>query len=100
MAKLTVVALAAVVLSPGLGWLGWVAVGLIAGAIAGIIVRGKGYGCVVDIVVGIVGALIGGWLVSLVTPTTQVTGFGGSLVVAILGSIVLLAAVRLVFGRR
>ena len=45
-------------LEPG-GILGWLLVGLIAGALAGRVVRGRGYGCLVDIVVGIAGAFIG-----------------------------------------
>lgn len=85
---------AAVDLQPP-GIIGWLLVGLIAGAIAGRIVRGRGYGCVVDIVVGILGAFIGGFLLSLVVPTSQTYGFIGSLLVATLGAVVLLAVIRL-----
>lgn len=90
---------AAVDLQPP-GIIGWLVVGLIAGAVAGRIVRGRGYGCLVDIVVGILGAFIGGFLVSLVVPTTQTFGFWGSLLVAILGAVVLLAFVRLLSPQR
>lgn len=84
----------AVELQPG-GIIAWILVGLIAGAIAGRLVRGHGLGCLVDIVVGILGAFIGGFLVGLVFPVTQAFGFFGSLLVAILGAVVLLALIRL-----
>jgi uncharacterized membrane protein YeaQ/YmgE (transglycosylase-associated protein family) len=85
--------LASVALNPG-GWLAWLVVGLLAGAIAGMLVRGRGYGCLVDIVVGIVGAFIGGIVVGLFLPGTAF-GFIGSLIVAILGAVLLLAVLRL-----
>ena len=87
----------AVNLEPG-GWISWIIVGLIAGAIASRIVRGRGMGCILDIVVGVVGAFVGGLIVSLFAPGTY--GFWGSLVVAILGAVVLLAVVRLLTGGR
>ncbi len=79
------------------GVIAWIFIGLIAGALAGRVVRGKGYGCLVDIFLGIVGSLIGGALLG---------GFihGGvglleSIVVAFIGAVVLLTAVRLLTGR-
>jgi uncharacterized membrane protein YeaQ/YmgE (transglycosylase-associated protein family) len=42
----------------------WIALGLIAGWLAGVLVRGSGYGVIGDIVLGIVGALVGGWITS------------------------------------
>jgi uncharacterized membrane protein YeaQ/YmgE (transglycosylase-associated protein family) len=92
------IALASVVLNPG-GWLAWLVVGLLAGAIAGRLVRGGGYGCLVDVIVGIVGAFIGGILVGFFLPATQF-GFFGSLIVAILGAVLLLAFIRLISPRR
>jgi uncharacterized membrane protein YeaQ/YmgE (transglycosylase-associated protein family) len=90
--------LASVLLNPG-GWFAWLIVGLLAGAIAGTLVRGRGYGCLVDIIVGILGAFIGGIVVGLVLPGTAY-GFLGSLLVSILGAILLLAFIRLVAPRR
>ncbi|GAC1655740.1 MAG: hypothetical protein NVS9B1_09540 [Candidatus Dormibacteraceae bacterium] len=83
-------------LEPG-GILGWLLVGLIAGAVAGRLVRGKGYGCIVDIVVGLIGAFIGGALLGGFIHGQA--GFWESLVVAIIGAVVLLGALRLVRGR-
>ena len=88
------VALASVALEPG-GWFAWIVVGLLAGAIAGTLVRGRGYGCLVDIVVGIIGAFIGGIVVGFFLPGTAV-GFIGTLVVAVLGAVLLLGVLRLV----
>jgi uncharacterized membrane protein YeaQ/YmgE (transglycosylase-associated protein family) len=90
--------LAAVVLVPG-GILGWIVIGLLAGAIASRLVRGRGLGCLMDLVVGVVGAFIGGFVLSLFVPNTQIYGFIGSLLVAILGAVILLAAVRLIARR-
>ena len=82
-------------LEPG-SWLAWIVVGLIAGAIAGRLVRGRGLGCLLDIVVGVVGAFIGGFVVSLFVSEETTFGFLGSLLVAILGAVILLAFIRLV----
>jgi uncharacterized membrane protein YeaQ/YmgE (transglycosylase-associated protein family) len=85
-------------LNPG-GILAWIVIGILAGAIAGRIVQGRGLGCITDLVVGVIGAFIGGYLVSLVAPGNQY-GFLGTLLVAVLGAVVLLAFVRLVAGSR
>src|SRR2546423_14441017 len=58
----------------GIGWLGAIIVGGIAGAIAGRFVSGHGYGIILDVIVGIVGGVIGGWLADH-PPLT--TGGGG-----------------------
>ena len=81
--------------------LGWIIVGLIAGALAKMVVPGEGPGGVIgDIIVGIVGAFVGGWLFNFFGHT-GVTGFNiGSIVVAFVGAVVLLAVLRAVSGRR
>ena len=75
-------------------------VGHSAGAIAARVVAGRGFGCVADIVVGVAGALIGGFLLSALFGATGNVGFWGSLVVAFIGAAVLLAALKLVSGGR
>jgi uncharacterized membrane protein YeaQ/YmgE (transglycosylase-associated protein family) len=87
-----------VILNPG-GWFAWLIVGLVAGAVASMLVRGRGYGCLVDIVVGVVGSFIGGIVVGLFLPDAAF-GFFGSLVVATLGAVILLAVIRLISPRR
>jgi uncharacterized membrane protein YeaQ/YmgE (transglycosylase-associated protein family) len=83
-----------------MNWLAWIVLGLIAGGIAKMLMPGRDPGgCIVTILIGIVGALLGGWLSTLL-------GFGGvvggldwrSLVTAVLGSIILLAILRLLRG--
>jgi uncharacterized membrane protein YeaQ/YmgE (transglycosylase-associated protein family) len=70
--------------------IGWVVLGLIAGFIASKIVNREGSGIIMDIVLGVVGALVGGWLFELIGKA-GVTGFNlYSMLVAIVGAIVVL----------
>jgi uncharacterized membrane protein YeaQ/YmgE (transglycosylase-associated protein family) len=85
-------------LEPG-SWLAWIVVGLIAGAIAARVVAGRGFGCLADIVVGVAGAIIGGFVLSLFG-VSGTFGFLGSIVVAFLGAAVLLAGLKLLSGGR
>ena len=75
------------------GLLYWIVVGLIAGWLAGVVMKGGGYGIVVDIVLGMLGAIVGGWIFS-----TLGIGAGGGLVggiiVAFIGAVVLVAITR------
>lgn len=69
---------------------GWLVLGLIAGYIASRLVNRRGQGLAMDIVLGIVGAVIGGWLFNTFG-VTGVTGFNlWSLLVAVVGAVVLL----------
>jgi uncharacterized membrane protein YeaQ/YmgE (transglycosylase-associated protein family) len=78
----------------GRGVIWFLVVGLIAGWLAGKIMQGSGFGLVGDLVVGILGAVLGGWLFSLVGIAAW--GFVGSIVVAVVGALVLLYVVRVV----
>src|SRR3989440_13095195 len=84
-------------LDPG-SWLAWIVVGLVAGAIAARVVAGRGFGCIADIVVGVAGAIIGGFLLSTVFGASGTVGFWGSLLVAFIGAAILLAGLKLVSG--
>jgi len=86
-------------LQPG-SWLAWIVIGLIAGAIASRVVAGRGFGCLVDIVVGVAGAIIGGFLLSTLFGASGTVGFWGSLIVAFIGAAALLAVLKLVSGGR
>jgi len=79
----------------------WIVVGLIAGWLAGMVMKGGGYGVVGDIIVGIVGALIGGFVAAwLFGVQDAVNGINIiSLVTAFLGSVILIAILRALPGR-
>lgn len=89
----------AVNLQPG-SWLMWIVVGLISGAIAARVVAGRGFGCVADIVVGVAGAVIGGFLIGQIFGVNTTVGFWGSIVVAFIGAAILLAVLKLLSGGR
>ncbi len=67
-------------------------IGLIAGWLAGVVMRGSGYGVVADIIIGILGSLVGGFLFSLLG--LGASGFLGSIVVAFFGAVVLILIMR------
>jgi uncharacterized membrane protein YeaQ/YmgE (transglycosylase-associated protein family) len=77
----------------------WVVVGLIAGWATGKLMRGAGYGVFMDIILGVIGAVIGGWIM-------QSLGFAGqggmvyTILVAIGGAVLLTAIIRLITGGR
>jgi uncharacterized membrane protein YeaQ/YmgE (transglycosylase-associated protein family) len=80
-------------LNPG-GLIAWLAVGLIAGWLAGAAMKGSGYSIIVDMILGLIGAVLGGLLLGLVV--TGEVGFLGSIVVAFVGACALIALVRFV----
>jgi uncharacterized membrane protein YeaQ/YmgE (transglycosylase-associated protein family) len=84
-----------------MGIIAWIVVGLIAGALAKLIMPGDDPGgIIVTILLGIVGAFVGGFVVNLLGGA-GVSGFNlWSIVVATLGAIILLAVYRMVAGRR
>jgi uncharacterized membrane protein YeaQ/YmgE (transglycosylase-associated protein family) len=69
------------------GFWGWIIVGLIAGWLAGKISRGRGFGCIADIILGIVGSFIGGWI--FMRLKIYGGGFLYSLAAATLGAVLL-----------
>ena len=81
-----------------MGFIAWILVGLIAGWLAGMLMKGRGYGFLGNIVLGILGALIGGFLGSTFLGW-DVTGFNiGSIVLALIGAVVLIMALRAIPG--
>jgi len=85
-----------------MGILSWIVVGLIAGFLAGQVMRGGGYGLLGDIIVGVVGALLGGWLATtLFHINAGMTGITlESILIAFVGSVILLIVLRLLFSAR
>jgi uncharacterized membrane protein YeaQ/YmgE (transglycosylase-associated protein family) len=79
-------------LSPG-GIIAWIIVGLIAGWGASIVSRGHGFGLIGDIIVGLIGALLGGFLAGFFIHGS--VGLIGTIIIAFLGALVLLFVLRL-----
>lgn len=85
----------------GHGILAWIIIGIIAGWLTGKIMKGSGFGVFMDMVVGLIGAMIGGFL-------SYHLGLGGvrehglimSIVIAVIGAVILTWIVRLVTGNR
>ena len=83
-----------------MSFIGWIVLGLIAGFIASKVVNKRGEGVVMDIVLGIVGAIVGGFLFSMVGGA-GVTGFNiYSMIVAVVGAIVVLLIYHAIVGRK
>jgi uncharacterized membrane protein YeaQ/YmgE (transglycosylase-associated protein family) len=78
------------------GVISWLIVGLIAGWIAGKVSRGRGFGCIANIILGLIGAVLGGWIF------TKLGVLGGgpiySIAAATLGAVILVAIARLFSG--
>ena len=77
-----------------MGFLAWIVVGLIAGWLAGKVMKGGGYGVLMDIVLGIVGGIAGGWIFGLLGIWPG-GGMIGSIIVAFVGAVILVALTRL-----
>ena len=80
-----------------MGILSWIVVGLIAGWLAGMVMKGSGFGLIVNIIVGVVGALLGGWIA---TTFLNIGGMSGinlqSILIAFVGAVLLLLVLRLI----
>jgi uncharacterized membrane protein YeaQ/YmgE (transglycosylase-associated protein family) len=78
------------------GIIAWLLLGLIAGWLAGKLSRGRGFGCITDIILGLIGSVVGGWVF------TKLGIFGGgflfSLAAATLGAVILVAIAHLFAG--
>ncbi len=72
----------------------WLVVGLIAGWLAGLVMKGGGYGIIVDILLGIVGGWLGGWLFGRLG-IWPAGGMIGSIIVAFVGAVILVGITRL-----
>ena len=78
------------------GLFGWLLIGLLAGWLAGKLSRGRGYGCITNVILGLIGAVLGGWIFTKL----NIPGFGFiySLAAATLGAVLLVAVARLFAG--
>jgi uncharacterized membrane protein YeaQ/YmgE (transglycosylase-associated protein family) len=73
----------------------WLIVGAIAGWLAGVVVKGGGFGLIGDIIVGIVGAFIAGWLLPRIGLFIG-GGFIADVINAFIGAVILLVIIRLI----
>ncbi len=84
-----------------MGIISWIIIGLIAGWLAGMVMKGGGYGILGDIILGIIGAIVGGFLAgALFGVEDPISGFDiSTLIVAFLGAVLVVAIVRALPGR-
>ncbi len=73
--------------------IGWVVIGLIAGWLTGKVTRGKGFGCLANVILGLIGAVLGGWIFSKLGIWGG--GFLYSLAAATVGAVLLVSLARL-----
>jgi len=78
-----------------MGFLAWIIVGLIAGWLAGQVMKGGGYGVLADIILGLLGGLLGGWLFGQLGLGAG-GGMVGSIIVAFIGAVILVGITRLI----
>ena len=85
-----------------MGLLAWIVVGLVAGFLASSVMKGRGSGLIGDLVLGVVGALLGGFLASVLLKIPDaVNGINvTSILVAFVGAVILIALLRAISGRR
>jgi uncharacterized membrane protein YeaQ/YmgE (transglycosylase-associated protein family) len=83
-----------------MGILGWIILGLIAGFIASRIVGAEGQGCMIDIALGLVGALVGGLLFCALGENVLWTFSLTSMLVAVIGAVIVLVIYHAITGRR
>lgn len=79
--------------------IGFLIIGGVVGLLAGLIVRGRGFGIIGDIVVGVVASLVGGYVWQLLFPNQDLGRFG-SFVVSLVSAVILVALVKAIAGRR
>jgi uncharacterized membrane protein YeaQ/YmgE (transglycosylase-associated protein family) len=77
-----------------MGFLAWIVVGLIAGWLAGKVMKGGGYGVLMDIILGVLGGFVGGWIFGLLGIWPG-GGIIGSIIVAFVGAVILVSISRL-----
>jgi len=79
------------------GLIGWLIIGLIAGWLAGKIARGRGFGCIGDVLLGLIGSVVGGWIFTKLGIVHDNT-FLFSLAAATVGAVILVSFAHLFFG--
>ncbi len=78
------------------GMVGWIVIGLIAGWLSGKVTRGRGFGLIADLCLGLVGAVLGGWIFNRLGVWSY--GYIGGLAAATVGAVLLVGIARLLSG--
>jgi uncharacterized membrane protein YeaQ/YmgE (transglycosylase-associated protein family) len=79
----------------GIGLIGWIIIGFLAGSVSGLLVRNRtAGGCIANVVIGVLGGLVGGFLGKALFGNEEIYGWIGAFVVALIGAII----VRLLLG--
>lgn len=81
-----------------MNWLWFIIIGIVAGFLAGAVVKGSGFGLLGDLIIGVIGALLGGFIFGLLGITAG--GLLGALITAFVGAVALLFLLRLVGGKK
>ena len=84
-----------------MGFFSWLIIGAIVGWLAGLVIKGRGFGLIGNIVIGVIGALVGGWLAgALFNISDPISGFNLiTIIVAFLGAALVLIVARLIKSR-
>src|SRR6516164_8103819 len=80
------------------GLMAWLFLGLVAGWLAGKLARGRGFGCIGDIILGLIGSVVGGWVFTKLGIVAPSNSFLFSLAAATLGAVILVAIAHLFSG--
>ena len=80
------------------GLIGWLLIGLLAGWLAGKMARGRGFGCIGDVLIGLIGSVIGGWIFTQLGIGGHANAFLYSLAAATVGAVLLVSVAHLFFG--
>lgn len=81
------------------GLLGWILIGGLIGWLSGLFSKGRSYGFIGDAVVGIVGSVVGGWLLNQILDVEHLPGLIGSMVSAVIGAVLLIMLLRMLSER-
>ena len=79
-----------------MGWIAWLIVGAIAGWLAGLIVKGGGFGLLGNIVIGIIGAVVAGWLLPQLGINLGPSGWVRDIINATIGGVIVLVIIALI----
>ncbi|MGM5629598.1 GlsB/YeaQ/YmgE family stress response membrane protein [Apibacter raozihei] len=82
-----------------MNWIWSIIIGILAGFLAGVLIRGRGFGCLINLLVGVIGSVLGGWIFSLLNISVSHGSKIGVLTTSTVGAICLLCIVSL-FKRR